>query len=290
MRFLLQTVRSNRFGFEHLGELYHATKDVFADEVVLDFARVTFFEANMAAPLAVIVARITDSFNSVRFENIQSNVASILRKNKFLTQFRFPTLEDTNQTTMPFIRLQLSDGRLFEDYVQKEFRGKGIPRMSERLGKVFKKKVFEVFENAVLHSRSGLGVFVCGQYYPTKNRLDITLADAGVGIRENVRDFFNNPKISSVAAIRWALQESNTTKKGPQPGGLGFKFLHEFVTMNGGRIQIASRFGFYEYHGGDKTFNKLSMDFPGTAVTIEINTADNTQYCLQSETDVNEIF
>ena len=53
--------------------------------------------------------------------------------------------------------------------------------------------------------------------------------------------------------------------------------------MNGGKIQIASRFGFYEFDSGDKMFRKMSADFPGTVVTIEINTADNAVYSLPAE-------
>ncbi|HOF58934.1 MAG TPA: ATP-binding protein [Syntrophorhabdaceae bacterium] len=134
--------------------------------------------------------------------------------------------------------------------------GKGIPRMSVAMGKHFRQSVFEVFQNAVIHSESKVGLFVCGQFYPIWQRLDLTIADAGIGIRTNVRRALGL-KVNSVDAIQWALQEGNTTKRGGQPGGVGLKFLKDFIELNKGKIQITSRYGFYQYHDGSEMFSKL---------------------------------
>ena len=289
MIYYLPTIYSNEEGYEHLAELSLATKSLFADRLELNFSRVGFFDANMAAPLGAVLARVADDLNSVEIVDVPPLIERVLRKNRFLTQYRYEPLDDSNRTTMPFRRLQLSDEGLFEEYIKRELRGKGIPRMSEGLGKVFKKKVFEVYQNAVIHSESALGIFVCGQFFPQKRRLDLTITDAGIGIRERVRRFLG-VKISSVRAIRWALQEGHTTKKGSQPGGLGLKFLHEFVRLNKGRIQIASRFGFYEFYKGKETLEKMAEDLPGTSVTIEINTGDTAEYCLESEVTPENVF
>jgi signal transduction histidine kinase len=289
MIYYLPTIYSNEEGFEHLAELSNETKGLLADRLELNFSKVGFFDANMAAPLGAVLARVADDLNSVEIVDVPPLIERILRKNRFLTHYRYEPLDDSNRTTMPFRRLQLSDEGLFEEYVRRELRGKGIPRMSEGLGKVFKKKVFEVYQNAVIHSESALGIFVCGQFFPQKRRLDITITDAGIGIRQSVRRFLG-AKISSVGAIRWALQEGHTTKKGSQPGGLGLKFLHEFVRLNKGRIQIASRFGFYEFYKGQGTFRKMTEDLPGTSVTIEINTGDTAEYCLESEVTPENVF
>jgi len=290
MIYYLPTIRSNQQGYEHLAELAKATDKLRASRLELDLSRVGFLEANMAAPLGAVLARIADRFNAVEIVNVPRLIERILRKNRFLTHYRYQPIEDEYSSTIPYRRLQRSDEGLFEDYLQEHLTGKGIPRMSEGMGKVFKKKIFEVFQNAVIHSESKMGIFACGQFFPQKQKLDLTIADAGIGIRENVRRYFNTPKIGSVPAIRWALKEGNTTKTKAQPGGLGLKLLHDFVSLNKGRIQIASRFGFYQFEGGAENFTKMSGDFPGTAVTIEVNTADTCAYCLASETPQGNIF
>ncbi|MBI4801905.1 MAG: sensor histidine kinase [Elusimicrobia bacterium] len=289
MIYRLPTVHSRQDGYDHLAELARETASLANSRLELDFSQIGFFDANMAAPLGAILARVADRFNAIEVVSVPDMVERVLRKNGFLTLYRYPTLDDENRTTIPFRRLQRSDEGLFSDYVQRHLRGKGIPQMTEGLGKVFKKKIFEVFQNAVIHSESELGIFVCGQFFPQKQRLDLTIVDAGIGIRESVRRFLGN-KISSVDAIRWALQEGHTTKMGPQPGGLGLKFLHDFVRLNKGQIQIASRFGFYEFRNNQETFTKIAADFPGTAVTIEINTADTASYALAAEIQPGSIF
>lgn len=279
----LSTIHSNQDGYERLADLAKATAQLRASRLELDCARVGFFDANMAAPLGAVLARVADRFNAIEIVNVPELVERVLRKNGFLTQYRFPTMEDTNRTTIPFRRLQRTDDGLFEDYLQRHLKGKGIPSMTEGMGKVFKQKLFEVFQNAVIHSESELGIFVCGQFFPQKQKLDLTIADAGIGIRNAVRRFFNNDKIASVPAIRWALKEGHTTKKGEQPGGLGLKFLHDFARLNKGRIHIVSRFGFYEFASGSESFAKMAGDYPGTVVTLEVNTADTAAYGLKSE-------
>jgi len=286
----LPTIYSNQEGYERLAELAMATVKLRADRLELDFSHVGFFDANMASPLGAVLARVADQFSAVEIVNVPELIERVLRKNGFLIQYRYQPLEDANRTTIPFRRLQRTDEGLFEDFLQRHLRGKGIPRMSEGLGKVFKQKIFEVFQNAVIHSESELGIFVCGQFFPQKQRLDLTIADAGIGIRESVRRYFNNPKIASVPAIRWALQEGHTTKKDKQPGGLGLKFLQDFVRLNTGRIHIVSRFGFYEFNGGKEAFANIAGDYPGTAVTIEVNTADTAAYRLAMEVSHKGIF
>lgn len=289
MIFHLPTVRSDREGFECLGELARATEDLFAGQLQLDMSKAFFFDANMAAPLGAVLSRVADGFNMVEIVALHRPVAQVLRKNRFLTHYRYEPLADTNRTTMPYRRLRLIDEGEFEEYIHGQLSGKG-PEMSEGAGRVFKKKVFEVYQNAVFHSESEVGVFVCGQFFPQQRRVDFTVADAGIGIRETVRRYFENPRIGSLPALKWALQPYNTTKRGPHPGGLGLDFLQHFARLNQGRIQIASRFAFYELNSDGEVFEKMTSDFPGTAVTIEINTADEAVYFLESEGDAEDVF
>lgn len=284
----LPDVHSNRTGFEQLGNLATATEHLFADELQLDMSQVGSFDANMAAPLGAVLARVMDDFNAVEIISISENVERVLRRNRFLTYYRYEAIEDVDRNCMPFRRLRLSDEGAFEEYIWRQLRGRGIPEMSKKASQRFKKKVFEVYQNAVTHSESDVGIFVCGEIFREQSRLDFTIADGGIGIRDSVRRYFDNDRIGSVAALRWALKPNNTTKSGPEPGGLGLDFLRHFSALNNGKIRIASRFAFYEFDCGNDTFQKMASDFPGTAVTIEINTADPGRYVLTTEVSSEE--
>ena len=289
MIFQLGTIYSNLKGFDQIAALADATKDLSRSRLELDLVRCGFFDANMAAPVAAVLARVTDQYNAVEIVNVPPAIERILRKNQFLTLYGYEPVESGSRTVIPFRRIGLTAEGRFEEFLGEHLREKGIPRMTEGLGRVFRQSIFEVFQNCVIHSDSKLGVFVCGQFFPQLQRLDFTIADAGIGIRESVRRVYN-PKISSAAAIRWALVEGHTSKTGKQPGGVGLKFLQDFIAKNGGKLQIASRRGFYECAAGEEMFSKMHGDFHGTCVNLEINTGDTKAYCLSSEVAPENIF
>jgi len=284
------TIRSNCSGFNAIADIATKTEGAWFESIELDLASCSFFEANMAAPLYAVIARLREELNDVSIVNVPSGVSTILRKNKFLGVFNQPELTDTNQTTLPFKILKLTAGDQFNDYLDTYMRGRGIPTMSEALTKRFRQSLFEIFLNATLHSQSKAGIFICGQFYPNKHRLDFTIADAGVGIRENVRRYTQKPKLNSCKAIEWAMTEGNTTKTGNQPGGLGLKLIKDFIQMNGGKFQVVSRFGYYEFSANGESIQKMNSDFPGTCLNIEINTNDTASYCLKSELKSEDIF
>jgi len=290
MKINIGTIRSDSNGFNTIADIAVKTKELFLDSVELDFSCCDFFEANMAAPLYVVIVRTRDELNDVLISNLPSDVSTILRKNKFLRVFNQEDLMDANQTTLPFKIFKLNAGEQFNDYLTLYMQNRGIPKMSDALTKRFRQSLFEIFLNATFHSRSESGIFVCGQFYPQKHRIDFTIADAGIGIRENVRKYTGKLKLNSCKAIEWAMTEGNTTKTGNQPGGLGLKLIKDFIQMNNGKIQIVSRFGFYEFSANGELIHKMDNDFPGTCINIEINTEDKGSYCLKSELTNEDIF
>jgi len=290
MDYNLFSIRSNDAGFSALAKLAVVTKEITNDEIELNFNYCKHFDANMAAPLAVILNTLIARKNTIKIASPPWKVEEILRKNRFLQDFGYRVLEDTNHTTLPFAQIPISKPQSFAVYLDDHMEGKGIPRMTQTLEKAFRQSIFEIFVNCVGHSRSELGMFVCGQFYPYDGRLDLTISDAGIGIRQNVRRHLQDGNISSIEAIKWALKEGNTTKSGNKPGGMGLKLLKDFILINGGKIQIASRQGFYQFAGGNEEFIKLASDFPGTTVNLEINTKDDHIYQLISEATPNNIF
>jgi hypothetical protein len=284
------SIKSDFNGFDSISDIAEKTKTLYFDSIDLNFTNCSFFEANMVAPLYTVVANLRDNINDVSILSVPPAVYTILKKNKFLTVFNLPELIDINQTTLPFKIFKLNSGDQFNDYLETYMKGKGIPEMSEALNKHFLQNLFEIFLNASIHSKSKSGVFVCGQFFPQKHRLDFTIADAGVGIRENVRRYTGDAKLDSCESIKWALTEGHTTKTGNHPGGLGLKLIKDFIQKNNGKLQIISRYGYYEFLSNGETFQKMNNDFPGTCINIEINTEDKSSYCLESELKSEDVF
>lgn len=286
MIYKLATIRSNQEGFERLAQLWSEAARLFSTRLELDLSECNFFDANMAAPLGAVLALIADKFNRIEIVRVPGPIEIMMRRNLFLADFGYAPLE-SGGTIMPYRRFQLTDVALFAEYLRGNLRGKGFPQINEGAGKVFQQSVLEVFQNSVTHSDSRLGIFVCGQFYPHEQRLNIAISDAGVGIRDKVRQYLRKSEMSSQEAIRWALQGGNTTRTGPRPGGVGLKFLHDFVVRNRGKIQIISDDGFYEYGTG---YDTLKACLPGTTVNLEINTGDTNSYRLNSGISPKSIF
>jgi hypothetical protein len=68
------------------------------------------------------------------------------------------------------------------------------------------------------------------------------------------------------------------------------KLLREFISLNGGRIQIVSDSGYWALEEGEVITSELKYRFPGTVVSIEIDAADKRSYKLSSEVSEKDIF
>src|SRR3990170_8541105 len=269
MKLALPQIRHEQSGFEAVVRLHAQTKDCRLTRIEIDMSTTNWFDADMCGAFGAILYRLSSGLNTIELTNIPQSVKTILSKNGFLSNYGRAKLPDTWGTTIPYQRFDVKDDRYFAGYIEGEFVHRPeMPKMSAGLIKKFRESVFEIFSNAVLHSRTKLGIFSCGQSYPKRHRLDFSVADLGIGIRQNVLE---NAGLNLTAdlAIAWATDGQNTTKRGRIPGGLGLKLLREFITLNGGRIQIVSDTGYWRLERDKETMREIKYKFPGTVVSIE---------------------
>jgi hypothetical protein len=179
--------------------------------------------------------------------------------------------------------------KLFKDYLDKELLNKqAIPAMSLALRKKINESIFEIFNNAMIHGKCQY-ITSCGQYYPTKKKLDFTIVDLGATIKTNVNQYLGKD-MSGKECISWAVEEGHTTKQGTIPGGLGLSLIRTFLKHNGGLLQIVSSDGYWEQRKGIIITKDMEYEFLGTIVNLEFNIADSSYYRLSSETDPENIF
>lgn len=276
-------------GFEKIIHLWHQMQGCRNEPIQIDWRHINWLDANLCSPLGAILYKAGRNLNTIQFTNLPPQIEEILSKNNFLCMYGRKRRKDIYGTTIEYKRFEIQDDRYFAAYIQEHLTGKGIPEMTPTLQKKFQESIFEIFSNAVTHSRTHLGIFSCGQFFPKKNHLDFTITDLGIGFYRNVKEALDLP-LSPEKSIEWAMQEGNTTRKDNIPGGLGLKLLFDFIQKNRGRIQIVSDRGFWEYHNGKTSTHLFSDPYPGSMVNIQINTADPCSYCLTSEIHPDEIF
>jgi len=283
-------IKSDYNGFNNLINFYNQTKDLFLNDVKIDFSRTTWFEANLSAVLGGIINKIESGINDVNLININPIIKSILERNHFLSHFGGQRLPDANETTIKYRKFKTTDEKIFKNYLDIELLSKqDMPKMSPALRKKVNESIFEIFNNAVIHSECS-NIFSCGQYFPQMLRLDFTIMNFGKSIPQKVNEYLGSEK-TSIEAIKWALIEGHTTKIGTIPGGLGLSLIRKFLKKNQGKIQIISGNGFWQQKKGVIFADEFENEFPGTIVNLEFNINDPSFYYLASEIDfVEEIF
>ena len=283
-------IHHDHASFEALACLYGQTKECIFDKIEIDMESTRWFDADMCAAFGAILYSLGNNANTVSLIHVHQRVNAILSKNGFMSHYGRMKILDRWGTTIAYQRFDVKDDRYFSGYIDNQLIHRSeIPKMLPGLLKKFRESIFEIFSNAVLHSRTDLGIFSCGQFFPNRNRLDFTVADLGVGMRQNIK-IHTGLELSPEESINWATAKRNTTKRGKVPGGLGLKLLCEFIDLNGGCIQIVSDAGYWHRRNSEIVTKPLSYPFPGTVVNLEINTADKHIYGLASELTTDDIF
>jgi len=284
MRINAPKIYTDEQGFADIARIHAAIENERPGEVLVDCSRLEWLDANMCAPLA---AAVIAPNRPIVLQQLRPSIRAILEKNGFLPGGR----PDPHGTTIRCQQFEVTSSADFASYVERNFRGRGLPLMSGGLLRELRRSIFELFENAVTHSQTELGIFACGQFFPTKQRLHFCLADRGIGIPGAIRNYLN-VEMRAPEAIDWAMTGQNTTRlvSNGVPGGLGLKIIRDFIVQNEGAIYVASDNGFWSVTGVKVGKRLLPAPFPGTVVDIEINTADNKAYQLIGELDPMAIF
>lgn len=272
--------------YQKLIDFYQEHKNKEFDTIHLELRQ--WFAANMCAALGGILDAFTDNLNDIKIDYISPDIEKILLKNDFLSFFGRSRMLDNYHTTIRFLKLKLSDGKFFNNYVVNELIGRTeLPRMSYLVKEKMTEAIYEIFVNAQIHSESRQ-IYTCGQFFPRDNTIEFTIVDTGIGFKRKINDRFN-ANLSSIQAIKWAIMDKNTTKVGVT-GGIGLALLKEFIERNNGKMQIISDDGFYQYDSHGELMQFFNGSFPGTIVNLQFRTDDNSSYILKREIDNNNIF
>lgn len=277
-------ITSELYGYNQIVRFINSASEIKNTTIELDFALVSFLEANLCAVLGVCFEILETNGNEVKLINLQPKVERIMRKNSFLLKYGYEALDDFYQTTISYQKFTPNNDEGFNAYIlEKLLSLPDFPQHSPKLRKEILRNIFEIFENARTHGSCEY-IHTCGQFFPQKSDkpLHFTIVDKGINIQQNVSKFFNK-EIKADEAIKWAIQKGNTTKIGDTSGGLGLNVIFEFIKLNNGKIQVISADGFYEFNKGKEQTSLMSNTFNGTIVNLRFNLTDSKKYSLKGE-------
>jgi anti-sigma regulatory factor (Ser/Thr protein kinase) len=252
-------------------------------DITLNFQRCTFLSHIGVAFLGGLAHYVDNRGGKLTFDwdSLRPEIHMNLAQNGFLYHFGSDQVP-WGGNSIPYRRDDLQDRDVLMDYLQNKWLGRGWVNISTGLRDKISGTVSELYVNAFEHGQSSIGVFSCGQHYPNKKELHLTILDFGQGIPTNVRSLSQNLAFDSVQALEWAFQPGTSTIVGAVSRGMGLNLLQRFMTKNRGSVKIFSNDGYVKIKDNKIRYGTEAVGFGGTLINIAFK-CDESYYCLASE-------
>ncbi|SJZ67557.1 hypothetical protein SAMN04488128_1011147 [Chitinophaga eiseniae] len=263
-------------GIQIINNLYSFASKYNNCDIYVDFSELRFMDANLFALFNACVYRLNKE-KKVRlrtnFDHL-SRKFDIFFKNGAIRDKQYEFV-DSNGTTIPFAIFYGSQQDEFYQYVQsKLLPNNGFNPIPENIKVNIQAGLSEIHQN-IRHAQTEDPLFICGQHFPTKKELKLTLVDLGCGYLEPIRKFTSGAISTDIEAIRWALTGYNSIDLAEFKGGMGLKVIRNYCSGSGGTFQICSGTGFwdsYQERGNFKPNYVIDSSFKGTITNIIFKT------------------
>ncbi len=266
-------IKTDLEGHTKLIEFFERCHGIKAVDVLIDFSKLTWVDANMSALLMAILKKL-EKENQLKFY-VDSQMIS--ERFKVLTINGFMPIAELvpGQVNKSSVKLKgfnkNEDGR-FIQYIEREL----LSHEKLLLGTGEKGKLvdsfLELFSNVQQHADTDDPIFACFQFYPTRQVLSFTLVDLGRGYLPAIKQATNGTVYDAAAAIKWALQGGNTTKT-DAPGGLGLSEIFKFCQSNNAIFDIITGNAYWRNRLPQPQISKL---FCGSMVNVIFDCNDKS--------------
>jgi len=267
---------------------YHDKKDI-----EINFSDCKFIRQNGVAFLGGLITRLQKNADhlSIRWETLDQAVYANLVQNGFVSAMGGDG-EPWEGNSIPYRRDTEIKSDSFEQYLQDYWLKREWIHISPDLSDFIISNVLELYMNAFEHSGSPIGVFSCGQHYPSCNELILTIIDFGIGIPGSVRGYYvgecHNNDVSDERALEMAFESGFSSNPESYPRGLGLNLLKEFVLKNNGTLDVYTNKAHALIRNGCESYEKWSPSFDGTAINIRF-VCNEKLYVLGGE-DCGDMF
>ena len=261
-------IKSNATGYKQLIGFYLSCS-VHEDCVVsLDFTSVQWLDGNMCALFMAIIhklnreKKLSFSIDRKNYSHIKKHM-DLLFSNGFLTDYvKIPY----SNSAVVLTAFGIDEDQKFLNYISHDLlEHRDLKILPEKRAGI-EDNFLEVFSNVQLHAATTEPIFACGQYFPAAGSLHFTLVDLGQGYLPEIERFTKGAVNTAEGAIKWAIEEGNTTKK-DAPGGTGLKNLLKFCNETNGLLSIITG---DSYWSNNNTVTAVPV-FCGTTIQMIFN-------------------
>lgn len=252
--------------------------------IVLDFSSTNWIDAEVTPFLGVLVKKCQNEGFTV-FSKLPENplVVKILEKNGFLFTYGLSKkTEDIFGTTIPYTVLNSHDDVQIDVFLENRVFHLIHKHINENEIEIIRDAVNEISHNVKDHSNESL-VYFCGQFYPSKKYISLTLTDNGITIPNKIKHKFKtkSDQLDS-ELIEWATGHGHSTKN-LASSGLGLFDIKKNIYGIGEMI-IISNYGFWKQDSNGCVIHQtLKNPYPGTLINLKFLTYDHKKRVSQFE-------
>lgn len=272
----------NRIIFE--GNLRHETRSCLVcvfqlveklgyRDVLLDFSKATYVDADMMLPLSSYAAYYRNHQIDFSLVEPADPVLQRLFVNTnwahFIDPQKYPVNNRRRSNNLP--ALQFLDGDAQFDVVNRamEILMETIKVQERTQLKALEWSLNEITDNVLNHAESPIGGLVQIQSFPSKNRVSFYVADAGLGIPSTLRRAI--PGISSDSdALDRAIREGVTRNKSTNQGN-GLYGTFKCCEESNGSFLILSNHAVLRYNTKGLSVKSDNVPFRGSFISATID-------------------
>ena len=190
------------------------------------------------------------------------------------------TYSSDNPNSIPFKEIQMNDESIIE-YTNSILAHTPV-QLTPIADEALFKNIYELFNNALVHSNAQDGIYGCGHWLPQNGELVFSVYDTGIGIPTSIQNKFNS-NITSKEAIDWAFSPINSTMQliNNIPRGVGLSSFLKFIQLNNGFLSIVSNDICYIYNNSAK-YHYLDHPIEGTIISFIIRSDSEHIYDVKS--------
>lgn len=276
-------INTNVQGHKILLRFYYACKEYNNCKIEIDLVDLKWFDANLCGLLLAITEDLRET-NQLDFDIPKEywlvsypNNFDVLHRNKFISMLleksiRVTEIIDNQMSTIELQKFYLTEIDEFCTYIENIFLKHRGCTIGDDAKEELSTAYTELFANYQNHSQTEKPIYVCGQYFPKKNKLCFSITDVGIGFFVPIQQYTKttgNPINDTQTAIKWALEYSNTTSIN-KTGGQGLHNIEKFCRTNNGDFHIISD-NIYTHHNFKKNkrdFETLNTTFKGVTIHL----------------------
>ena len=232
MEHYIHIPRSLNFEFRNISKFYSQYSDINEvlekDDIIrLNFSNTNFISGEMTVLLSMVVESLHNRDYDVQanYKSLPKSTQNLLSRNGFFKRYKLaPGLSDNKNTVIQLSKIPCKDEDAVDEYIENKF----LAKIESEIEPIFRNEIsifiFELVHNILEHSGAD-NVIMCGQHYPSINKIRFAIADTGIGLPNYI---LSKKSLSSEKeAIEWAFTKGNTTKEleSDTDSGVGLAYI-----------------------------------------------------------------